>query len=113
MNNSKKIIFFIFSCIAFTNIYCFYNDGNNAWRGAAIGGLAGGRKGAAIGLGVGAFTDITSNAAADSRRRRYYDDQDQDNYYYNKRRKYLSNKNRNLEQENEELRQRLAEYENN
>lgn len=116
MNSFKKVILLL--SIAFANLptHCFYNDGNNAWRGAAIGGLAGGRKGAAIGLGVGAFSDIASNAAADNRRRRYYDDED--DYYYNKRRRY-SNKNRKsklsyeeLEQRNAELEDRLAEYEN-
>jgi hypothetical protein len=122
MNTIKKIVFFILSCVAFINvsINCFSNDGNNMWRGAAIGGLAGGRKGAAIGLGVGAFTDVASNAAADNRRRRYNDDQDQDNYYYNKRRNYLGG-HRKLQQENEELRQRVdrleqqqaQDYENN
>lgn len=113
MKSINKILFFVFSCITFTNVYCFYNDGNNAWRGAAIGGLAGGRKGAAIGLGVGAFSDIASN------RRRRYDDED--NYYYNKRRKYLSNNKRrtskqsyqDLQAENEELRRQLDENENN
>jgi hypothetical protein len=117
MKTMKKVIFFVFS-IAFANIptHCFYNDGNNMWRGAAIGGLAGGRRGAAIGLGVGAMTDVAGSAAADSRRRRYYDD---DDYYYEKRRKYISSKNRRskpsyeeLQQRNAELEDRLAEYEN-
>lgn len=80
------------------------------WRGAAIGGLAGGRKGAAIGLGVGAMSDIASNAATDNQRRRRYDD---DDYYYDKRRRRKENRSRrDLERENEELRQRLDELEN-
>ncbi len=112
MKTMKKIFFFVFSCIALSNLsmHCFYNDGNNMWRGAAIGGLAGGRKGAAIGLGVGAMSDIASNAATDNQRRRRYDD---DDYYYDKRRRRKENRSRrDLERENEELRQRLDELEN-
>jgi hypothetical protein len=113
MKSIKKVIFFLFSCIALNlSTHCFYNDGNNAWRGAAIGGLAGGRKGAAIGLGVGAFSDIASNAAADNRRRRYYDD---DEDYYERRRsrkrRKLEEHNEDLQRENEDLRNRLNKYE--
>lgn len=112
MKTTKKITFFLLSCIAFSNLptHCFYNDGNNIWRGAAIGGLAGGRRGAAIGLGVGAATDIIGNAAADADRRRY-----EDSYYYNKRRNYLgkhrqlAKENEDLQRKNEELQQRLDE----
>ena len=56
LNTTKKITFLLLCSIALSTVstQCFFNNGgpNNAFTGAAIGGLAGGRRGAAIGLGV-------------------------------------------------------------
>jgi hypothetical protein len=110
MKNTNKLALFIFICLTVSNlpIYSFfYNDGgypNNTLSGAAIGGLAGGRKGAAIGLGVGAGMDMMGAAARNDRRRR-----DDDDYYSRKRSRRSQ---RNLEDENAELRARLEQYEN-
>lgn len=95
-------------CLVFSNelTQCFfYNDGypSNTLSGVAIGGLAGGRKGAAIGLGVGAGMDMIGAAARSNDRRRYDDD-----HRYRRSRK---SRYRNLEDENAELRARLQEYE--
>lgn len=105
---------FIFTCLTLSNLstHCFfYNDSgypSGALSGAAIGGLAGGRKGAAIGLGVGAFSDIAGAAARDDRRRRY------DDGYYREQRYSRSSRQRqrDIENENAELRARLQRYEN-
>ncbi len=117
MNISKKVILLLLGCVAFANVptHSWYRDGSyypsGAFTGAAIGGLAGGRKGAAIGLGVGMASDVISNAAADDRRRRYY--YDEDDYYYPRysRYRYRRNRHYDLERENEELKNRLNEYE--
>jgi len=102
MKTMKKIIFFVFSCIAFANLptHCFYYDGrpSGALTGAAIGGLAGGRKGAAIGLGVGAFSDIASSAATNNRRR-----QSDDDYYYERQeRRKAQKRHRSVKQQLED-----------
>lgn len=110
MKSINKIMLFVITCLALSNITTncfFYNDGgypNNTLSGAAIGGLAGGRKGAAIGLGVGAGMDMMG-AAARSNRRRYDDD-------YRSSRYSRKSRYRNLEDENADLRARLQQYEN-
>jgi len=104
MNTINKITLFLCSCIAISHLstQCFFNGRgpNNAFTGAAIGGLAGGRKGAAIGLGVGAFTDVVGSAVADDNRRR-----DDDEYYRYKRskRRRKDDELEDLRRENEEL----------
>ena len=111
MKTINKIMLFVITCLALSSAttHCFfYNDGgypSNTLSGAAIGGLAGGRKGAAIGLGVGAGMDIMG-AAARSDRRRY------DDGYYRDRSYRRSRRYRNLEDENADLRARLQQYEN-
>ena len=109
MKAINKIMLLAFTVLALSSatVQCFfYNDGgypNNTLSGAAIGGLAGGRKGAAIGLGVGAGMDMIG-AAARSNRRHYDDD------YRSSRRSRKSR--RDLQDENAELRARLQQYEN-
>jgi hypothetical protein len=107
MKTMKKILFFVFNCVALSNLstHCFSNDGNNWMRGAVIGGAAGGRKGLYAGMATGAVMDMGSQ----SRKRSRYDD----DYYYDKRRNRKNSRSRrDLERENEELRQRLDELEN-
>lgn len=101
---------FVFTCLTLSNLTTygfFYNDGgypSNTLSGAAIGGLAGGRKGAAIGLGVGAGMDMMGAAARANDRRRYDDD-------YRGRRRSRRQQQRDLENENAELKARLEQYE--
>jgi hypothetical protein len=110
MKTISKIILLIFTCLALSNVSTncfFYNDGgypNNTLSGAAIGGLAGGRKGAAIGLGVGAGMDMMG-AAARSNRGRYDDD-------YRSSRRSRKPSYRDLQDENADLKARLRQYEN-
>lgn len=116
MKTTNAMFLLIFTCLALSSASteCFFygNDGgypNNTLSGAAIGGLAGGRKGAAIGLGVGAGMDIMGSAARSNRRRRdddYYDRRDRSS------RRSRKPTYRELENENAELRARLEEYEN-
>jgi hypothetical protein len=109
MKTINKIMILVFTCLALSNelAHCFFYNNNgypsNTLSGAAIGGLAGGRRGAAIGLGVGAGMDMIGAAARNNDRRRYDDD-----YRYRRSRK---SRYRNLEDENAELRARLQEYE--
>ena len=116
----NKIFLFSLVCVGLSHLSTqsfFYGDdpGANAFGGAAtgalIGGAAGGGRGAAIGAGVGAGMGLMSAAAARDRRR--YDD----DYYYDRREerrrpRSYRRKQRNLEDENAELRQRLQQYEN-
>lgn len=113
MKTINKIVLFIFTCLALSNVSMhgfYYSDdpGASALGGAAtgalVGGLAAGGRGAAMGAGIGAGVGLIGSAAARDRRR--YDD----DYYYDRRPSRYSRRQR-LEDENAELRQRLQQYE--
>ncbi len=108
MKITKKITLALLTCIAFSHVamHCFSNDGNNMWRGAAIGGLAGGQNGLYAGMAAGAVMDMGSQ----SRRRSRYDD---DRYYDKKRNQQDTNKHsrRKLERQNEELQRKNEDLE--
>lgn len=106
MNIRKKIYLIFFTvALALVGESCFEHtiharnstsrryrnrQGSNAGKGLLIGGLggativgiAGGRKGALIGLGAGAGLGAFAGAASDNKRRRYkdYDSDDCDEY---------------------------------
>jgi uncharacterized protein YlxW (UPF0749 family) len=115
----NKIMVGMFTCLALSStlVECFYNDGgypNGMLTGAAIGGLAGGRRGAAIGLGVGAATDMISASARNNERRRRdenYDRRDRDKHSHNRSRKSMEQENTELLNENSELRRRIRQLE--
>lgn len=120
MKTINKMMLLMFAALALSNTTsnCFFYGGdgygNNTLSGAAIGGLAGGRKGAAIGLGVGAGIDMMGAASRDDRRRRN-DNYRDDNYYdRDDRPSRRSRKSRYRASEDEiaALRARLEECEN-
>jgi hypothetical protein len=117
MKIMNKVMLFIFTCLTLCNIstQCFYysddpgaNVMGNAATGALVGGLAGGGRGAAIGAGVGLGVGAIGAAARSNDRRRYDDGYYRDQRYSRSRRQ----RQRDIENENAELRARLQRYEN-
>ncbi len=110
MKNMKKVTFFLFSCLGFANLptHCDYGRDitTPVLTGAAIGGLAGGGRGAAY----GALGGLAVGSMVASSRRRY----DYDNYETQQARK-ARRKHRSIKQqledcmdENEALKEEIS-----
>jgi gas vesicle protein len=82
---------------------------NNTLGGAAIGGIAGGRRGAGIGAAVGFGTGLIAQSAQSKRDNNYYRPRKERNSYKNLRE--CKRDNRKLVQENDELYERIEELE--
>src|SRR5579862_3798397 len=103
MKTMKKIIFFVFSCIAFSNAtHCFSNNGrpNYALTGALVGGAASGGSGKGFGYGLlaGAALDAATAPTYDSREYR----SDDDYYYERQERRKAQKKHRSVKQQLED-----------